>query len=131
MGQLIKAPPIVLVVEDEALVNWEIADALIADGFGVLQAYTGEQALALLEKRSDVRVVFSDINLPGKIDGIALAAEIERRWPTVELLMTSAERWPDADRIPAISQYGRFVPKPYPVGAVTRRIHDIVAERAA
>ena len=126
-----KAPPTVLVVEDEALLNWDIADALVADGFVVLQAYTGEQALAFLERRCDVRVVFSDINLPGKIDGIALASEIERRWPMIELLMTSADCPPAVERMPSVSQYGRFVPKPYPVGAVTRRIHDIVDAHAA
>jgi DNA-binding NtrC family response regulator len=125
------APDTVLVVEDEALLNWDIAEALRDDGFDVLQAYNGEQALAFLGKHPGIRVVFTDVNLPGAVDGIELAGEIERRWPQIELLMTSAERRVDCDRLTVVANYGRFVPKPYPARAVTRRIHEIIDAKAA
>ncbi|MEJ0011863.1 MAG: response regulator [Bauldia sp.] len=121
----------VLVVEDEALVNGDIADALRDDGFETLQAYNGEQAIALLMRNGDISVVFSDINLGGAIDGIALAEEVERRWPQVDVLLTSGNHLPELGHLGRIRDYGRFVPKPYPVKAVTRRIHDIINARAA
>jgi DNA-binding NarL/FixJ family response regulator len=92
----------------------------------VLQAYNGEQALALLLQRPDIRVVFTDVNLPGAVDGIILASEIERRWPQIEVLVTSAQRRADLEQLAAVSTLGRFVPKPYPPRAVTRRIHEII-----
>jgi DNA-binding response OmpR family regulator len=121
----------VLVVEDEALVNLDIADALREEGFGVLQAYDGEEALRLLRQHPEIRVLFTDVNLPGAVDGVALATEVERRWPQIEVLVTSAQRRPDVDRLTAVASYGRFVPKPYPRRAVARRIHEIIESRAA
>jgi DNA-binding NtrC family response regulator len=120
----------VLVVEDEALLNLDIADALRDEGFDVLQAYNGEQALVMLHRRPDIRLVFTDVNLPGAVDGIILAAEIERRWPQIEVLVTSAQRRSDLEQLAAVANYGRFVPKPYPPRAVTRRIHEIIEARA-
>lgn len=124
-------PAKVLVVEDEALVNWDIAEALRDDGFDALQAYNGEQALEMLARNGDIRVVFTDINLGGKVDGIVLAGEVHRRWPQVEVLLTSGNHLPALAHLDRIRDYGRFVPKPYPVKAVTRRIHEIIEARAA
>jgi DNA-binding NtrC family response regulator len=121
----------VLVVEDETLVNWDITEALRDDGFDVLQAYNGEQALRVLALVADVSVVFTDINLGGAVDGIALADEIDRRWPLVEVLLTSGNHMSSLQRIDRMRDYGRFVPKPYPVKAVARRIHEIVEARTA
>jgi DNA-binding response OmpR family regulator len=126
----ISKPETVLVVEDETLINWDVSDTLREEGFDVLQAFSGEEAVAQLERRRDIRLVFTDVNLPGEIDGIALADEIRRRWPATELLMTSAHRGADVQKLDFIAALGRFVPKPYPPRAVARRIHDIV-QRAA
>ncbi|HVY19507.1 MAG TPA: response regulator [Bauldia sp.] len=124
-------PKKVLVVEDEVLVNWDVADALRDDGFEVLQAFSGEQALDMLLRHRDVGVVFTDINLPGAVDGLMLAEEIEHRWPGVEVLVTSGNHMALVDRLESIRNFGRFVPKPYPVKAVTRRIHEIIESHAA
>jgi DNA-binding NtrC family response regulator len=126
-----RQPTKVLVVEDETLVNWDITEALRDDGFDVLQAYNGEQALRVLALVADVSVVFTDINLGGAVDGIALADEIDRRWPLVEVLLTSGNHMSSLQRIDRMRDYGRFVPKPYPVKAVARRIHEIVEARTA
>lgn len=121
----------VLVVEDETLVNWDVADALREDGFDVLQAFNGEQALRMLANNGDIRVVFTDINLGGAVDGLMLSGEIARRWPQVEVLLTSGNHLPALQHLEHIRDYGRFVPKPYPVKAVARRIHEIVESHAA
>ncbi len=120
----------VLVVEDEPLVNWNIADLLRDDGFNVLQAFTGEDALAIIEKGNDIRLVFADINLPGRLDGIALASKIQNRSPHIEVLLTSAFNRERLDKLDIVRLYGRFVPKPYPPEAVVRRIREIVGEAA-
>lgn len=121
----------VLVVEDETLVNWDVADALRDAGFTVLQAYSGDEALEILEDNRDVRVVFTDVNLPGNTDGVALTKLIEDRYPRIEVLVTSAHRRPEVEQLEVVSQLGRFVQKPYPTGAVTRRISEIVEQHAA
>ena len=123
-------PSTVLVVEDESLVNWDIADVLRDSGFNVVQAFTGEQAMAIIEKQSDIRLVFADINLPGKLDGIAIANEIQERWPHIEVLLTSAFNRERVEKLDIVRLYGRFVLKPYPPQAVARRIREIVGEAA-
>lgn len=120
----------VLVVEDEPMVNWDVADTLRDDGFEVLQAFSAEEGLRVLEKRRDVSVVFTDVNLPGALDGIAMAAVIQQRWPQIELLITSGHKQHHLDQLELVTLYGRFVPKPYPPEAISRRIHEIV-DRAA
>jgi DNA-binding NtrC family response regulator len=116
----------VLVVEDEALVNWNIADALRDDGFCVIQAFTGEQAMSIVNQRSDIRLVFADVNLPGELDGIALVADVQKRLPHVEVLFTSAFNRERLEKLDVVKHFGRFVPKPYPLQAVVRRIHEII-----
>jgi DNA-binding NtrC family response regulator len=124
-------PDTVLVVEDEPVTNWDVADVLRDAGFDVLQAFTGEAALAILSQRRDVRIVFTDVNLGKGIDGIALADEVERRWPRIDVLMTSAHHRPGRDMPDSVMQCGRFVPKPYPPLAVARRMQEILAEQNA
>ena len=74
--------PVVLVVEDEPLLRLFATDMIEEAGFEVLQAPNASAALMTLEERLDVRVVFTDVNMPGGIDGIMLAICIRRRWPT-------------------------------------------------
>ena len=116
----------VLVVEDEILVNWDIADLLRDSGFNVVQAFTGEQAMTIIKERSDIRLVFADINLPGKLDGIDLVSEVQKRSPHIEVLLTSAFNRERVEKLDIVKLFGRFVPKPYPPQAVARRIREIV-----
>ena len=122
------APPnFVLVVEDEPLLNLHVSEALRDDGLDPIQVDTAEAALAVLERRGDIRFVFTDVNLPGKIDGIALANQIRRRWPQIELLITSGQ----GQTLDRVTPRERFVPKPYRAEAVARRIHEIIDGQAA
>jgi len=116
----------ILVVEDELLIGMDMAEAFRDEGYDALVAVSGEEGLAILEREHDFRVVFTDVDLPGRIDGIDLANEIERRWPQIEVLMTSGHHVPNTDMV---RSYGRFVPKPYPPAAVVRRVNDILDAR--
>ena len=82
--------PIVLVVEDDA--NEMHAVSLVADaGFDTVEASNADEAIAILEARKDIRIVFTDINMPGSMDGLRLAHAIRRRWPPIELILTSGD----------------------------------------
>jgi CheY-like chemotaxis protein len=101
---------IVLVVEDEVLIRWAAAAVLCDAGFRVLDVESADEALPLLERRRDIGVVFTDINMPGSIDGRDLAFDIDRRWPSIGLLVTSGSVRTREPRLPAGS---RFLAKPY------------------
>jgi CheY-like chemotaxis protein len=101
---------IVLLVEDEVLVRWATAAVLREAGCQVLDVERADEALSILEGRSDIAVVFTDINMPGCMDGQALAFEVNRRWPAIGLLVTSGDVGTREPRLPAGS---RFLAKPY------------------
>ena len=101
---------LVLVVDDDYLVRMNAVFVLEEAGFDALQAGTAEEAIGLLEARSDIEVVFTDINMPGSIDGIALANTVQRRWPVVGLLLTSGYVQVRKEDVP---ERGLFLGKPY------------------
>ena len=88
---------VILVVEDEELARLIIADYLKEAGFTVLESSNAEDALALLDARSDVRAVVLDVVMPGTMDGIALAHRIYQRWPRIGLLVVSGREPPSSD----------------------------------
>src|SRR6202012_5184066 len=101
--------PAVLVVEDEALVRMYAADVLEDAGYEVIEAGNAEQALAQLEARPDIEGMFTDINMPGDMDGFALPREVFRRRPDVHLILTSGRMRLDRTAVPDVAA---FVPKP-------------------
>src|SRR5205807_8115222 len=82
-------PPVVLIVEDEFLIRMATAEAIRDAGFNVLEAADADEAVAILEGRTDIRVVFTDIHMPGSMDGAKLAHAIRHRWPSVQVMATS------------------------------------------
>ncbi|WP_346730791.1 response regulator [Bradyrhizobium sp. 62] len=82
---------VVLVVKDEPLLMMMAAEVITELGFEVIEARHADQAIAILEKRSDVHVVFSDVHMPGSMDGLKLAHYVRRRWPPVKILTTSGK----------------------------------------
>lgn len=101
---------VVLVVEDEPLLRMMAADMVEDAGFEAIEAANADAAVRILESRRDIRIVFTDVDMPGSMDGIALAARIRECWPPVEIILTSGHVMPDNVRLPA---RGRFFPKPY------------------
>ena len=71
----------VLVVEDEALVRFTICEDLTSDGYEVLSAASADEAIEILESRNDISTVFTDVEMPGSMDGLKLAAAVRDRWP--------------------------------------------------
>lgn len=97
-------------MEDEPLLRLHAVSLIEDAGFEVVAAASAEEAIALLEHRGDISIVFTDIDLPGGMDGLRLAAAIRDRWPPVELILTSGHIKVDAADLPA---RGHFFSKPY------------------
>jgi two-component system, response regulator PdtaR len=113
--------PVVLVVEDEPFVRMMGAGALEDAGFGVIEACNADEALRVLADRSDVGVVFTDVDMPGSLDGLALARRVHDGWPRIGVVVTSGRYQLGEEVLP----YGDpFVAKPYAVKALLRRIEE-------
>lgn len=125
------APAVVLVVEDEVLVRCAIALDLSDSGYEVIEAADAVEALAVLEDGYPVDLVFSDIQMPGRMDGLALCRQLRERYPHVAIILTSAHGPPTGDLLPAGHRGADpvFIPKPYlaetVLAAVRKRIADV------
>ena len=117
------AQPLVLVVEDEVLILLRAVSLLKEAGFGTLQAGSADEAIALLEARKDIRVVFTDINLPGSMDGLRLAHAIRRRWPPIELVLTSGYGQVRDQDMP---ERGHFLGKPYDARELVETLRSLM-----
>jgi DNA-binding NtrC family response regulator len=101
---------IVLVVEDEFLVRLYASEAIRDAGYEAIEAGNAETAIDILERRDDVGAVFTDINMPGTMNGVELAKLVSQRWPMVRVVLTSGRRiLRDAD----LPKDSCFIPKPY------------------
>jgi CheY-like chemotaxis protein len=102
--------PVVLVVEDETLVRVTALAIIEESGFEAIAAGNADEAIRALETRGDIRAVFTDVQMPGQMDGIKLAEVIRDRWPSVALLVTSGKGQVLESELPI---GGRFLAKPY------------------
>jgi CheY-like chemotaxis protein len=102
--------PVVLIVEDEFLLRMDSAEAIENAGFEVIQASNADEAIAILTGQPDIHVVFTDIQMPGSMDGLKLAAFVRNRWPPIKIVATSGLVRVADDDLPAGSV---FLPKPY------------------
>ncbi|MET1028840.1 MAG: response regulator [Dongiaceae bacterium] len=100
----------VLIVEDEPLLRMSAAAIVEEAGFMAIQAKSADEAVEILESRTDIRIVFTDIEMPGSMDGLKLALAVRNRWPPIELILTSGKRMLRDEELPA---RGRFFAKPY------------------
>jgi CheY-like chemotaxis protein len=114
---------LVLVAEDEELVRFVIVEALRDEGFEVLEVEHAEAALDILgDRASHIHVLFTDIQMPGTMDGVALAHHTSKHWPWIGLIITSARPRPERAALPRQS---RFVAKPYRHHNVIRHIREL------
>jgi CheY-like chemotaxis protein len=116
--------PVVLIVEDEFLLRIDAIDMVAAAGFEVLEAGNADEAIEILEARPDVTVVFTDIQMPGSMDGLKLAQAIRGRWPPIKIIATSGRPNVGARDLP---EGGRFLPKPYSPRQVAGMLHELTA----
>lgn len=104
------APTTVLIVDDEDLVRLVGSDILQDGGYHVLEASNAAEALERLEGTGEVRVLFTDVNMPGTPDGLGLAKLVNERWPSVRILVASGNVQPRTEDLPVD---GLFLSKPY------------------
>ncbi len=116
-----------LVVEDDALVRFDLAQTLEAEGYRTFEAADAAEAIAVLESNSEIRVVFTDIQMPGTMDGLALSHYVRQRWPPTIIVVSSGRQSPGQDEMPTGAF---FVGKPYDtlaLGGVLERIRQQLA----
>ena len=115
----------VLVAEDEELLRLVIVDALEDAGFEMMDVEHAEAALGVLQIQAErIHVLFTDIQMPGVMDGLALAHHTAKNWPKIALLITSARPRPHQSKLPDKS---RFLAKPYRHHHVIRHIRELAA----
>ena len=115
---------IVLIVEDESLIRMSAVEMVEDAGYIAVEAASADEAIAILETRNDICVVFTDINMPGSMDGLKLARAIRDRWPTMHLIVTSGLTTPDECDLPA---NGKFFRKPYEAAQITSALRELLA----
>jgi len=99
---------VVLTVEDEPLINGVLSEILLDAGYMVISTENADEAIEVLQSRNDIRVLVTDVNMPGSMDGLKLAAVVRSKWPPIKIVVTSAAH--AASQMPRDYQ---FVAKPY------------------
>lgn len=122
MPRLNGKAPTILVVEDDAILRMAAVDFSEDAGFDVLEAANADEAIAILEKRDDIRLVFTDIDMPGSMDGLKLAQFVRGRWPPIRLIVTSGHVKITAGDIP---EGALFFAKPYDAGEIAGALHRL------
>jgi CheY-like chemotaxis protein len=112
--------PIVLIVDGEALIRMSAVNMVEDAGFSALDAPNADAAIKLLEHRTDIQAVFTDISMSGSMDGLKLAHAIRKRWPPVHLLVASG-----LDMQSELPINGRFIRKPYSGEQVARQLYEL------
>jgi CheY-like chemotaxis protein len=114
---------IVLVVEDEPLLRMDVVDLIEDGGFTVIEAAHAAAAITILEERDDIRIVFTDIEMPGAMNGIKLAYAIRDRWPPVAIIVTSGHVMPREGDLPVNVP---FLSKPFN----PTQLHEVLKKAA-
>src|SRR6201996_5939472 len=105
-------PRAVLIVEDEMLLRMRAVDIVEDAGFTAVEAINADDAIAVLESQSDIELLFTDIQMPGSMDGLKLAHAVHERWPSIKIILVSGQlKLTDDDKPP----HSRFFGKPLDV----------------
>ena len=116
-------PAVVLVVEDEMLLRMRAVDMVEDAGFTSVEAVDADEAVAILEARSDVALMLTDVQMPGSMDGLQLAHTVHQRWPSIRIILVSGQlNLADAD-IPPDS---RFFGKPLDTAKMIVQIRTMI-----
>jgi CheY-like chemotaxis protein len=122
MGNSGAKRPVVLIVEDEFLLRMHAAEMIGDSGFDVVEAANADEAIAILEARPEIHVVFTDIQMPGSMDGLKLARFVRGRWPPIKIVATSGFVNVGTGDLPEGS---RFLPKPYRPEQVVAALREL------
>ncbi len=116
--------PVILVVEDESLIRMNAIAMVQEAGFEAIAASNADEAICILECRNDIRAVFTDVHMPGSMDGLRLARVVRNRWPPVALIVTSGQTTvPESD----LPTGGRFLHKPYQSAQIATALRQLVS----
>ena len=119
----IDKPDVILLVDDEALVRMVGADILTDADFRGIDAVNADEALAMLEARSDVRVLVTDVEMPGALDGFTLARLVDKTWPQIGIVVVSGRAQPAEGDLPPKAL---FLGKPYTPDALVKAVRSIL-----
>jgi CheY-like chemotaxis protein len=123
-GHPIPPRPVVLLVEDELFVRIATADALMDAGFEVIETANAQAAQEVLKHRTDIRVVFTDVQMPGSMNGLELACLVRREWPHISVVITSGHLRPESGHLPEETV---FIAKPYGEQAPAKVIQALLS----
>ena len=127
MADDIHASALVLVVEDDALLRMHAAEMIEEAGFQVIEAPNADEAILLLESRLDICIVFTDIDMPGSMNGLKLAHAVANRWPPIRIVATSGHFQMREGDLPA---GGRFIAKPYRSNQIISALRELASGAA-
>ena len=119
-----KVPALVLIVEDQPLIRLNAMDLVVDAGFQALEAKNADEAIQLLELHPDIRLVFTDIEMPGTMDGLKLVHYIRGRWPKVHLMVASGKVIVQENQLPRGS---KFFAKPYGDHTIVEAMSNLLA----
>lgn len=120
------ASEIILIVEDSALILMNAVSMFRDAGYQTLEARCADEAIVILENRSDIGLVFTDVNMPGTMDGLKLAAYIRQRWPPIHLLVASGKAIAEESEMPpGVS----FFQKPYAMDTIVEAARALLKKR--
>jgi CheY-like chemotaxis protein len=125
MGLSASRRPVVLIVEDEFLLRMNAVDMIAGAGFEVVEAANADQAIEILEARRDITVVFTDIQMPGSMDGLKLARAVRGRWPPIKIVATSGHLDVGETDLP---EGGRFLAKPYSPAQIEGVLRELMSD---
>lgn len=114
---------LILLVEDEPLLRMATHDDLVVAGFDVIDAPNADEAIEILQRRSDIDAVFTDIDMPGSMDGLRLAAVVRDRWPPIKLIVTSGRKTPETNELPPGVP---FVAKPFLPERIVSSLNEVL-----
>lgn len=118
-------PVVLLVVDDEPLLRISITAELEDEGFVVFEAGTADEAIEVLELHTEITLVFTDVDMPGSMNGLKLAAFVRDRWPPIKIIVTSGYRQPEVGQLPKGSP---FLKKPYVSAEVVTMIRELLTD---
>lgn len=118
---------VVLVVEDSPIIRMGAVDLVLSAGYEALEARDADEAIRILESRSDIDLVFTDVQMPGTMDGIKLSHYIRERWPPVKLIVASGAAILEESNLPTGS---RFFSKPYDEHTITDAMARLLSSDA-
>ena len=113
----------VLVVEDEHLIRMDTVSSLEAQGFIVHEAGNAAEAISCLDIHNEIRLIFTDVHMPGSMDGVALAHYVRNRWPPVKIIVTSGYAKVSEGNLPAGAL---FIEKPYYPVNIAHKMSDLL-----